>query len=42
MSRILIDKCIIGWLSNWLTIWTQRVIVNRVTSGWWPATDGVP
>jgi len=29
-------------VSNWLTGWAQRVIVNEVTPGWWPVTNGVP
>jgi len=42
MSSTHSDKSIIHWVSNCLTDWAQRVIVNGVTSGWWPVTGGVP
>lgn len=29
------------WVKNWLMIWAQRVIVNGVTSDWWPDINGV-
>ncbi|GAB0188695.1 mitochondrial enolase superfamily member 1 [Grus japonensis] len=41
MSSIQFDKNIVRWVSSWLTAQAQRVMVNRVTSGWWPVTSGV-
>ncbi|GAB0205885.1 mitochondrial enolase superfamily member 1 [Grus japonensis] len=42
MSSIQFDKNIVRWVSNWLMGWAQRVMVNRITSGWQPVTSGVP
>ncbi|GAB0184088.1 mitochondrial enolase superfamily member 1 [Grus japonensis] len=42
MSSIQFDKNIVRWVSNWLTGQAQRVMVNGVTSGWWPVTSGIP
>ncbi|GAB0182551.1 mitochondrial enolase superfamily member 1 [Grus japonensis] len=42
MSSIQFDKNIVRWVSNWLMGRAQRVMVNGVTSGWWPVTSGVP
>ncbi|KAK4822223.1 hypothetical protein QYF61_011864 [Mycteria americana] len=42
MSSIRLDKSIIHWMNYWLTGRAQRVIVNEVTSGWWPVISGVP
>ncbi|PKU43370.1 rna-directed dna polymerase from mobile element jockey-like [Limosa lapponica baueri] len=37
LSSTQLDKSIIHWVSNWLTGQAQRV-----TSGWWAVTSGVP
>ncbi|GAB0182329.1 mitochondrial enolase superfamily member 1 [Grus japonensis] len=41
MSSIQFDKNTVRWLSNWLTGQAEKVMVNGVTSGWWPVTSGV-
>ena len=30
-----LDRYTLRWLRNWLDIWTQRVVVNGVTSSWY-------
>ncbi|KAJ7409718.1 hypothetical protein WISP_112914 [Willisornis vidua] len=42
MSNTQLDKHIMWWMSSWITGGTQRVIVNGVTSDWWPVTSEVP
>jgi len=41
MSSTQPDTSITHWLNNWLTDQARRVLVNEVTSGWWPVTSGV-
>jgi len=28
-------------VNNWLKGWTESIVVNGVTAGWWPVTSGV-
>ena len=42
MSSTKLDESMIHWMSNGLTDWAQRILVNRVTSGRCPVTSGVP
>ncbi|XP_009286374.1 PREDICTED: E3 ubiquitin-protein ligase MARCH11 [Aptenodytes forsteri] len=37
-----LDKWSVGWVGNWLTGRTQRVVVNSSFSNWQPLTSGVP
>ncbi|GAB0204157.1 mitochondrial enolase superfamily member 1 [Grus japonensis] len=37
-----LDGCTLYLVKNWLDVWAQRVVVNRVIPSWWPVTSGVP
>ncbi|PKU33959.1 rna-directed dna polymerase from mobile element jockey-like [Limosa lapponica baueri] len=37
-----IEKCTLYWVKSWLDGHAQRVVINRVKSGWWPVTSAVP
>ncbi|KAJ7423398.1 RNA-directed DNA polymerase from mobile element jockey-like protein [Pitangus sulphuratus] len=37
-----LDRCILCWVKTWLDGWDERVVVNEVTSSWWPVTSDVP
>lgn len=41
MSSIHLDKHIVEWVNNGLMGEAQRIVVNGVTSDWWPVTSGV-
>jgi len=37
-----LDGCTLHWVKHWLDGWSQRVVVSRVNSSWWPVTSSVP
>jgi len=37
-----LDGYMLHWVKNWLDGQTQRVVVNRFKSSWWPVMRGVP
>jgi len=36
------DGRTLHWVKHWLDGWSQRVVVSRVNSSWWPVTSSVP
>ncbi|NXK11276.1 PO23 protein, partial [Herpetotheres cachinnans] len=37
-----LNGCTLHWVKSWLDGQAQRVVVNGVTSIWWPVTSSVP